>query len=128
MAEYSNNKILTELLKAVSDTTRRSLLTRLCQQGSCRVTDLAEYYEKGPQEYIAHQWTTLLRYIEVDFPALVPVVQEACNLKTIKALFPYTSHDKLCFSRCTGYPYTDDCPNIIPFYEETGIYQVLSPK
>lgn len=45
MVEYSNDKILSELLKAVSDTTRRSLLTKLCQQGASRVTDLADYYD-----------------------------------------------------------------------------------
>ena len=45
MVEYENDKILTELLKAVSDTTRRSLLTQLCQQGTSRVTDLAGYYD-----------------------------------------------------------------------------------
>jgi DNA-binding transcriptional ArsR family regulator len=45
MVEYTNDKILTELLKAVSDTTRRSLLTQLCQQGSSRVTDLSNYYD-----------------------------------------------------------------------------------
>ena len=45
MVEYANDKILTELLKAVSDTTRRSLLTQLCQQGATRVTDLAAYYD-----------------------------------------------------------------------------------
>lgn len=45
MVEYSNDKILTELLKAVSDTTRRSLLTQLSQQGPSRVTDLADYYD-----------------------------------------------------------------------------------
>jgi DNA-binding transcriptional ArsR family regulator len=45
MVEYVNNKILSELLKAVSDTTRRSLLTQLCQQGPSRVTDLANYYD-----------------------------------------------------------------------------------
>ena len=44
MVEYSNN-ILSELLKAVSDTTRRALLTQLCQQGPSRVTDLADYYD-----------------------------------------------------------------------------------
>jgi len=44
MVEYSND-ILSELLKAVSDTTRRSLLTQLCQQGPSRVTDLANYYD-----------------------------------------------------------------------------------
>ena len=45
MVEYTNEQILSELLKAVSDTTRRSLLTQLCQQGSSRVTDLANYYD-----------------------------------------------------------------------------------
>jgi DNA-binding MarR family transcriptional regulator len=44
MVEYTNDKILSTLLKAVSDTTRRSLLTLLCQQGGSRVTDLANYY------------------------------------------------------------------------------------
>lgn len=45
MVEYTNDKILTEILKAVSDTTRRSLLTQLCQQGASRVTDLANRYD-----------------------------------------------------------------------------------
>ncbi len=45
MVEHSSNKILSDLLKAVSDTTRRSLLTQLCQQGPSRVTDLANYYD-----------------------------------------------------------------------------------
>ncbi len=45
MVEYAKNKILSELLKAVSDTTRRSLLTQLCQQGASRVTDLANDYD-----------------------------------------------------------------------------------
>lgn len=45
MVEYEDDKKLTELLKAMSDTTRRSLLTQLCQQGASRVTDLADYYD-----------------------------------------------------------------------------------
>ena len=45
MVEYKNDKNLTELLKAVSDVTRRSLLTQLCQQGASRVTDLADDYD-----------------------------------------------------------------------------------
>ena len=45
MVEYLNDKILSALLKAVSDTTRRSLLTQLCQQGPSRVTDLANFYD-----------------------------------------------------------------------------------
>ncbi len=45
MVEYDNDKNLSETLKAVSDTTRRSLLTQLCQHGTSRVTDLAESYD-----------------------------------------------------------------------------------
>lgn len=43
MVEYDDE--LSRLLKAVSDTTRRSLLTQLCQQGPSRVTDLAAFYD-----------------------------------------------------------------------------------
>ncbi len=45
MVERLNDNDLTELLKAMSDTTRRSLLTQLCQHGPSRVTDLANYYD-----------------------------------------------------------------------------------
>ena len=41
MVEYSDDECLSILLKAVCDSTRRSLLTQLCQQGPTRVTDLA---------------------------------------------------------------------------------------
>lgn len=45
MVEHENEKILSGILKAVGDTTRRSLLTQLCQQGASRVTDLANHYD-----------------------------------------------------------------------------------
>ena len=45
MVELIDKTVLSEILKAVSDTTRRSLLTQLCQQGPSRVTDLANYYD-----------------------------------------------------------------------------------
>lgn len=45
MVEYSGDKVLSKLLKALSDSTRRSLLTQLCQLGPTRVTDLADYYD-----------------------------------------------------------------------------------
>lgn len=44
MVEF-NNQTLSEVLKAVSDTTRRSLITELCQHGAMRVTDLASLYD-----------------------------------------------------------------------------------
>jgi len=45
MVEYTNEETISETLKSISDATRRSLLTRLCQEGPCRVTDLASYYD-----------------------------------------------------------------------------------
>ena len=45
MVENPDDKILTDILKAVSDATRRSLLTLLCQEGASRVTDLANRYD-----------------------------------------------------------------------------------
>jgi DNA-binding transcriptional ArsR family regulator len=45
MVEYTNDMIISETLKSMSDVTRRSLLTQLCQQGPCRVTDLAAVYD-----------------------------------------------------------------------------------
>lgn len=45
MVEFNDEERLSELLKAMGDTTRRSLLTQLCQQGPSRVTDLATYYD-----------------------------------------------------------------------------------
>ncbi len=45
MADNINEQALSNTLKAVSDTTRRSLLTQLVQQGPSRVTDLAAFYD-----------------------------------------------------------------------------------
>ncbi|MFV2058568.1 MAG: ArsR/SmtB family transcription factor, partial [Thiohalomonadales bacterium] len=45
MVEELNDERLSEILKATSDSTRRSLLTQLVQQGPMRVTDLASLYD-----------------------------------------------------------------------------------
>jgi len=45
MVEYNSDETLSICLKAVSDSTRRSLLTQLVQQGPMRVTDLAQCYD-----------------------------------------------------------------------------------
>ena len=45
MVEYSYEQTLSEILKSMGDATRRSLLTRICQEGPCRVTDLAAAYD-----------------------------------------------------------------------------------
>lgn len=45
MDEYNQAQRLSDVLKAVSDGTRRTLLTILVQQGATRVTDLADHYD-----------------------------------------------------------------------------------
>jgi len=45
MVEDSHEQQLSAILKAVSDQTRRSILTTLVQEGPTRVTNLAEHYE-----------------------------------------------------------------------------------
>jgi uncharacterized protein YndB with AHSA1/START domain len=45
MVEQKFNDQLTDVLKASSDPTRRSILTTLVQEGPTRVTDLAAYYD-----------------------------------------------------------------------------------
>ena len=42
MVEYSQK--ISTILKAVSDSTRRSILTLLCQQGPSRITEVASHY------------------------------------------------------------------------------------
>ena len=45
MGDNISNDHLSEILKAASDPTRRSLLTTLAQEGPTRVTDLAKRYD-----------------------------------------------------------------------------------
>lgn len=45
MGEQNQEQLLSDVLKAVSDPTRRSLLTTLVQEGPLRVTELASRYE-----------------------------------------------------------------------------------
>jgi hypothetical protein len=42
--------------------------------------------------------------------ALRPVVESAFAAPELRALFPFISMNRLCFSRCTQFPFTDDCP------------------
>jgi DNA-binding transcriptional ArsR family regulator len=50
----SDEVMLSEILKAVSDPTRRSLLTTLVQEGPTRVTDLAAYYNMSLNSVSKH--------------------------------------------------------------------------
>lgn len=53
MVEY-NDSHLSDILKAASDATRRSILTTLVQQGPTRVTDLATHYDMSLNSVSKH--------------------------------------------------------------------------
>ena len=54
MVERQSADMLSEILKATSDPTRRSILTTLVQEGPTRVTDLAAYYDMSLNSVSKH--------------------------------------------------------------------------
>lgn len=98
MVEYIDNERLSRLLKAVSDTTRRALLTQLCQQGASRVTDIAHHYDMSLNAISKHikvlesaglvQRTTMGRthLIEADLNQVEIMSDWFASLKSIWAL------------------------------------------
>jgi DNA-binding transcriptional ArsR family regulator len=98
MVDQLNENALSEILKAVSDTTRRSLLTQLIQQGPTRVTDLASFYAMSLNAISKHikvlekaglvNRRTLGRvhWIEANLEPVAQVEQWFAELKSIWAL------------------------------------------
>jgi len=98
MVEYVDNERLSQLLKAVSDTTRRDLLTQMCQQGASRVTDLATHYDMSLNAISKHikvlesaglvKRTTIGRthLIEADLSQVETMSDWFASLKSIWAL------------------------------------------
>jgi hypothetical protein len=84
--------------------------------------DAAWSYDRGTE--VEDRWRIYLDH--VGFAELVPIVREAATRPELRRLFPYTSLDRLCFSRCTGYPFTRDTPHIEPVAH--GVYNVRSPS
>lgn len=56
----------------------------------------------------------------------LPLIKAAMKRPELRQLFPYTSLTQLCFSRTTGYPFTNDCPVIVP--QGDGRYFVCMPN
>jgi hypothetical protein len=69
-------------------------------------------YEQGCE--VEERWREYLATIPESIPELNAVVSAASNRPELRRLFPYTSLNRLCFSRCTGYPFTRDTPVVAP--------------
>ena len=98
MVDNKSEQALSKTLKAVSDTTRRSLLTQLVQQGPTRVTDLARYYEMSlnaiskhikvleQAELVARRTVGRVHWIEAKLESVEQVERWFTELKSIWAL------------------------------------------
>lgn len=80
------------------------------------ITDLALAHEQGPAVAVAEQWHQLRTGWASDerLRRTAEVIESAHAEPALRQLFPYTSHAALCFSTCTGYPYSNDIPRIEP--------------
>lgn len=83
----------------------------------------AAAYERG--EEVEYRWQHYLANIGDSFPELVAFVQAASRQRELRQLFPFTSLNRFCFSRCTGYPFIGDTPYVWP--QQDGQYEVFSP-
>lgn len=82
----------------------------------------ARPYDQGVE--VEHRWQTYLASAPSEKPEIEEVLRLAAKQPELRQLFPFTSLFVLCFSRCTGYPFTQDCPAISPNMD--GTYSVLS--
>lgn len=81
-----------------------------------KVSDLALAHEQGPADAVAAQWRALRESWASDdrFRFVADIIEAAYAAPALRQLFPYTSHASLCFSTCTGFPYSQDVPRVDP--------------
>ncbi len=84
----------------------------------------ARMFEEGRE--VDWKWEAMLRNLPDYDPAVREIISRAAQEPRLRMLFPYMSMAALCFSRCTGYPYSGDTPRIWP--EGDGQYVVLERR
>jgi len=92
--------------------------------GDIQIVELAasaSSYDKGTE--VEDRWASYGRSIGEEFPELVDFVSLALQSEKLRQLFPFTSMNRFCFSRCTGYPFTGDTPSLQP--QGDGTYSVF---
>ncbi|WP_190169940.1 DUF6193 family natural product biosynthesis protein [Streptomyces mirabilis] len=62
----------------------------------------------------------------VGHPGIVHLIEAARAERTLRQLYPYTSHFALHLSSCTRYPYALRVPSVLPRHD--GRFQVFVPR
>jgi hypothetical protein len=94
-------------------------------------TTMGRAHEAG--RAVEHQWDSLLKRWKEDdrrtgtsAQSPTALIEAARMRPELRQLFPFTSLAALCFSRTTGYPFTDDCPHAVPIGH--GRFRAHSPR
>lgn len=61
-----------------------------------------------PPPSVSERWVGIRAELASRYPALIPFYNAASRHAKIMALFPFLSMGRLCFSRCTRFPYFVD--------------------
>jgi hypothetical protein len=117
---------------ATPDLTEAAGAINLWVGSNCKTTELAAAFpfveagekaagfESGTE--VESRWQDYLAGMGENFPELVEFTKAASARPELRQLFPFTSLNRFCFSRCTGYPYTTDTPYVWP--QRDGSYNV----
>ena len=107
--------------RAIRCWTRERVVTKelASRYPALTVDPQAEVFEEGRE--VHERWRSYLD--RPPAPELGAVIRAAAARPELRMLFPFASMHFLCFSRCTGYPYTADCPVIAP--AGSGRYSVM---
>jgi hypothetical protein len=76
------------------------------------VMENAEAFESGKE--VDYRWEEYSVWIPRRYPELVEFFMLAREEPRLRCLFPFTSLNRLCFSKCTGFPYFVGCPPVEP--------------
>lgn len=89
------------------------------------VSSLAAVHERGPKYAVAEKWR---RYLEPDPYEDLDMIRAAHAQPRLRALFPFTSHGSLLFSRCTGFPFSRDISIIHPLGRRLRVSRRGTPE
>jgi hypothetical protein len=73
----------------------------------------AQVHEFGAVAEVVWQWGNVKQHSAEFCPDLLPLLNRLADRPPFNQFFPYMSLEALCFSRCTGCPYTGDCPVVV---------------
>lgn len=111
-----------ELVKAIDFWLYNNISTNEFSRNFPLITPSKKASAFDENREVEYAWNSYLN--DDSFKDLWDFMELAVRDKVIGKLFPFTSLMRLCFSRCTGIPYTGDTPIVIPIPNKIGKFEV----